>query len=153
MKIKVVDAAVQYDCEHTGETYTLVLRNALHVPSMKHNLLPPFISRQAGMVVNDTPKIQVNEPTIDDHSIAFSETGFQIPLSLWGIFSYFPTSKPTVLTMTECEQHLKGELHASPRFTSKFARNLFTSGWFYTRVFLFNKKRIHNGPYIHYVFL
>jgi hypothetical protein len=50
-------------------------------------------------------------------------------------------------------QHLKGELHASPRFTSNFARNLFTSGWFYTRVFLFNKKGIHNGPYIHYLFL
>ena len=80
-----------------------MLRNALYVPSMKHNLLPPFILRQAGVMVNDTPKIQVNEPTIDDHSILFTETGFRIPLLLWGIFSYFPTSKPTELMMKECE--------------------------------------------------
>jgi hypothetical protein len=80
MKIRVVDAAVQYDCEHTGASYILVIRNALHVPSMKHNLLPPFILRQAGMVVNEVPKIHVNEPTIEDHSISFPETGFRIPL-------------------------------------------------------------------------
>ena len=76
MKIKVVDAAVQYDCDHTGASYVLVIRNALHVPSMKHNLLPPFILRQAGIVVNKVPKIHVNEPTIEAHLITFSETVF-----------------------------------------------------------------------------
>ena len=48
-----------------------------------------------GVTMNDVPKIHKEDPTVDDHVIAFVETGFQIPLSLWGIFSYFPTSKPT----------------------------------------------------------
>jgi hypothetical protein len=104
MKIKVVDAAVQYDCQYTGTSYILVVRNALHVPSMKHNLLPPFVLRQVGMVVNDTPKIHVAEPTIDDHSLMLPETGFRIPLSLYGVFSYFATTKPTVMMMQESEE-------------------------------------------------
>ena len=94
MQIKIVDAAVQYDCPYTGKTHILVIRNALHVPSMKHNLLPPFILRQAGIEVNDTPKIQVMDPTEKDHSIYFKETDLRIPLSLWGTFSYFPSTKP-----------------------------------------------------------
>ena len=61
---------------------------------MKNNLLPPFILRQAGIEVNDVPKIHTNEPTQSTHSVKFTETGFTIPLSLWGTFSYFPTSKP-----------------------------------------------------------
>ena len=40
-------------------------------------------------------KIQVVDPTEDDHAIFFPEMNFHIPLSLWGIFPYFPTSKPT----------------------------------------------------------
>ena len=48
-----------------------------------------------GVTVNDVPKIHKEDPTMDDHAITFVETGFRIPLLLWGIFSYFPTSKPT----------------------------------------------------------
>ena len=51
--------------------------------------------REMGVTVNDVPKIHKEDPTVDDHAITFVETGFRIPLSLWGIFSYFPTSKPT----------------------------------------------------------
>ena len=54
---------------HTHKTYLLVARNALYVPSMQNNLLPPFILREAGLHVNDVPKIHVSSPTIDDHMI------------------------------------------------------------------------------------
>jgi hypothetical protein len=104
MQIKVVDAAVQYDCPYTGTSYISVLRNAFHVPLMRHNLLPPLILQQAGLNVKEVPKIHVNEPTIADHSITFPKTGFRIPLSLWGIFSYFPTTKPTATMMQESEE-------------------------------------------------
>jgi hypothetical protein len=104
MQIKVVDAAVQYECPYTGTSYILVLRNALYVPSMCHNLLPPFILRQAGLNVKEVPKIHVDEPTTADHSITFPETGFRIPLSLWGVFSYFPTTEPTATMMQESEE-------------------------------------------------
>ena len=104
MQVPIVDAAVKYECPYSGSTYILVIRNALHVPSMTTNLIPPFMLREAGIVVNDTPKIQVDDPTADDHSIYFPETQFRIPMSLWGIFSYFPTSKPSEQDMVESEE-------------------------------------------------
>ena len=104
MQLSIVDAAIQYDCPYDRQSYILVIQNALHVPSMKNKLLPPFMMREAGIEVYDTPKIQRTEPTVQDHSICFPETGFRIPLSLWGIFSYFTTTKPTALLMQETEE-------------------------------------------------
>jgi hypothetical protein len=103
MLLPIVDAAVLYECPYDGQLYILVIRNALHVPSMQNNLLPPFVLREAGIRVQDTPKIQTIEPTEEDHSIYFPETGFRIPMSLWGMFSYFVTSKTTALQMMELE--------------------------------------------------
>jgi hypothetical protein len=103
MTTPIVDAAVQYECPCDGQTYMLVLRNALHVPSMKNNLMPPFVIREAGIRANDTPKIQTIDPTEEDHSTYFPETDFQIPLSLWGMFSYFVMSRPTAEQMMEAE--------------------------------------------------
>ena len=94
-QVPIVDAAVVYDCPYSLCSYVLVMRNALHVPSMLHNLVPPFIMREAGLEVNDTPKIHASEATIEHHSIFVQEHELRIPLSLWGIFSYFPTRKPT----------------------------------------------------------
>ena len=95
LTVPLVDATIKYDNPYNRKTYILVLRNALHVPSMDHNLIPPFMLREMGETVNDVPKIHKEDPTVDDRAITFVETGFRIPLSLWGIFSYFPTSKPT----------------------------------------------------------
>ncbi len=104
MTIPIVDAAVSHQCPYDGRLYILLIRNALHVPSMQNNLLPPFVMREAGIRVTDTPKIQTIEPTEEDHSIYFPETDFRIPLSLWGMFSYFVTSKPTTEQMMEAEE-------------------------------------------------
>ena len=106
LTVPLVDAMVKYDDPYNGKTYILVLRNVLYVPLMDNNLIPPFMLmdnnlippfmlREMGVTVNDIPKIHKEDPTVYDHAITFLETGFRIPLSLWGIFSYFPTSKPT----------------------------------------------------------
>ena len=95
LTVPLVDATVKYDNPYNGKSYILVLCNALYVLSMEHNLIPPFMLREMGVTVNDVLKIHKEDPTVDDHAITFMETGFRIPLSLWGIFSYFPTSKPT----------------------------------------------------------
>lgn len=96
MTVPLVDAAVVYESPFDAKRYLLVIRNALSVPSMAHNLLPPFLLREAGIIVNDTPKIQMPDPTEDDHAIIVPDSDLRIPLSLWGIFSYFPTCEPTV---------------------------------------------------------
>ena len=107
MRVPLVDAAVRYDSPFDGKVYILVIKNALHVPSMDYNLLPPFLLREAGLKVKDTPKIQLEDPSEEDHAITFPDTGFRIPLSLWGTFSYFPTSKPTVSDLEDpAEVHL-----------------------------------------------
>ncbi len=98
---KLVDAAVLYENPYDGKEYILVIQNAIHVPSMMNNLVPPFMLREAGISVNDVPKIHVEDPSEDDHAITFRESGFRIPLALWGTFSYFPTSKPTTEMLQE----------------------------------------------------
>ena len=57
MKVKLVGAVLKYDYPHEGKSYTLLVRNALHVPSIDHNLIPPFMLREARITVNETPKI------------------------------------------------------------------------------------------------
>lgn len=94
LTVPLVDAAVKYESPFDGTEHVLVIMNALHVPSMKHNLIPPFMIREAGIQLKDVPKIHVEDPSVDDHAILFPQTGFRIPLSLWGTFSYFPTTKP-----------------------------------------------------------
>ena len=61
---------------------------------MNHNLLPPLILIEGGLVVKDVPKIQCVNPTKDDHCISFSNSDLQIPLQLNGVFSYFDSRIP-----------------------------------------------------------
>ena len=63
-----MDTVIAYDCPHSVETCLLVARNALCVPSMDHNLVPPFILREAGLILNDKPKIHYEDPSVEDHS-------------------------------------------------------------------------------------
>ena len=96
-----MDVAVQYECPYERTTHILVVQNALHVPSMKNNLLLPSMMIEAGLRVNDALKIQVDDPSIDNHCIYFLDNKFQIPLSLWGVFSYFPSINPTDQTLKD----------------------------------------------------
>jgi hypothetical protein len=115
MLMSIVDAAVWCDCPHNGQTCILVARNALSVPSMRNNLTPPFVMREAGMRANDTRKIQTIESTEENRLTHFPETGFQIPLSLWDAFSCFVTSKPTAKQMMEAEDvHILAPSRMSP---------------------------------------
>ena len=93
-QIPIVDAALSYDCPYTMKTYLLVARNVLYMPSMTHNLIPPFIMREAGIKVNEVPKIHSDNPSVEDHSLYFEEDTLRVPLSLMGTFSYFVTRKP-----------------------------------------------------------
>ena len=63
--------------------------------------MPPFILREAVLELNDTPKIQVKDLTIHDHSIYFPSSDVRITLSLNGILSYFPCRTPTIIELDE----------------------------------------------------
>ena len=102
--VPIVDAAIAYDCPYTMKTYILIMRNALYVPTMKHNLIPPFILREAGLVVNDVPRIHCGEGvTRESHSIVVENPSLLIPLRLDGIFSQFVTRGLTKEEQLECD--------------------------------------------------
>ena len=71
------------------------------MPSMKNNMLPPFILREAGITINDKAIIHLSDPSMDNHAIEFPETGFRIPLSLRGVFSYFSSVAPTTTSLQD----------------------------------------------------
>ena len=49
---------------------------------MDNNLIPPFILREAGVNVRDTPKINFPDPESIDHAPTFTEYDILIPLYL-----------------------------------------------------------------------
>jgi hypothetical protein len=102
--VPIVDGAIAYDDEYTGETYILIMRNALYIPSMHINLLPPFIMRAGGVIVNDIPKIHCKNPSSSDHSISFHNSPLCIPLKLSGTFSYFNHRVPTSEELQGCDK-------------------------------------------------
>ena len=94
--IPIVDAMIHYECPFTSKEYLLLIYNALYVPVNEDNLLTPFLVREAGIQLNETPKIQMKEPSQDDHSLYVEEDDLRIHLQLAGIVSYFPSRKPTI---------------------------------------------------------
>ena len=66
-KVPILDAVIAYDCQNSGEKYLLVVRNALCVPTMDIDIISPFILIEAGLVLNDTPKIHCDNPSVEDH--------------------------------------------------------------------------------------
>ena len=103
--VEIGDVAMAYDHPQTGITYILVMRNALLIPTMDHNLIPPFLLREAGLFVDETPKCQLKAPTVTNHSIIDSDSGMHIHLDLNGIFSYFPTRQLTIDEMEYWESY------------------------------------------------
>ena len=90
-----MDDVIEYDCTSSGETYLLDVRNALCVPTIYINLIPPFVLREAGLLLNYTPKIHCKDPSVEDHSLFDEETGPRIPFTLNGTFSMFETRSLT----------------------------------------------------------
>ena len=96
-RVEIGDFAIAYDNLISLVTYLLVMRNALLIPSMSHNLLPPFLIREASLFLDETPKFQSADLPLDNHTIYDEETGMRIHLQLNGTFSYFPTCPLTLV--------------------------------------------------------
>ena len=78
-EVPIVDAAIAYDCPIKGQTYILLMRNVLSFPKLSKNLIPPFILREGGVIVNECPKSQAFDPTVDDHSLHFVDADLKNP--------------------------------------------------------------------------
>ena len=92
-EVPVVHTAVAHDCPITGETTILIINNALYIPEMEHNLIPPMMMRLNGLLVDECPKFLCPNPTIDTHSIFFPIDKIRFPLDLYGTTSYISTRR------------------------------------------------------------
>jgi len=101
--VPVVDAAVIYDCEYSGRSIVLVIRNALFLRNMETNLIPPFMMRLAGLKIDECPKFLSDKPDETNHSIYSPGLDFRIPLHLDGIISFIPTRRPSKIELQELE--------------------------------------------------
>ena len=99
LMVPVVNAAIIYDCEITGNSYVMVICNALYVKDMEVNLIPPIMMRLAGIQIDECPKFLAEQPSIENHSAYFPEADVRIPFLLEGIISYIPTRIPTLAEM------------------------------------------------------
>ena len=89
LKVPVVGAVVQHDNPYSGESYLLVRKEALFSAEMTQNLIPPFLAREAGLEVDDVPKAQSTNPTMQHHSMCFPENNLHVLLRLHGMISHF----------------------------------------------------------------
>jgi hypothetical protein len=104
-KVEIGDVAVAYDDPYLLETYLLVMRNVLLIPLMNHNLLPPFLVREASLFLDKTPKFQSTEVSLENHTIYDEVTGLRIHLQLNGTFLYFVTRSITLEEQENWEKY------------------------------------------------
>ncbi len=96
-RVEIGDVAIAYDDPISLVTYLLVMRNALLILCMSHNLLPPFLIREASLFLDETPKFQSTDLSLDNQTVYDEETGMRTYLQLNGTFSYFPTRPLTLV--------------------------------------------------------
>ncbi len=97
--VPIVKAAVAYDDPITGETFVIIINQALYFGNqIDEILLNPNQIREYGHIVNDVPK-HLGGST---HSIISSDQQIDIPLKLRGIISYFPVRTPTLQEIENC---------------------------------------------------
>lgn len=101
LDLQIVDCALMHECPYTQRKVILVATGALHVPSLSHNLVHPFILREAGVKVDEQAKIHQDVPAEEHHSMYFPRLQLRVPLSLTGVFSCFPTRTPTLCELQD----------------------------------------------------
>jgi len=116
--VPVVDAMVAFDDPYAdnedGRTYFLVFYNAVYIPDMSHHLIPPFVMREAGLKVNDCPKMHASDPDLSTHAIYDPVSKMRIHLHLNGTFSGFNCRPATQCEMEEWKNKELDFVEASP---------------------------------------
>jgi hypothetical protein len=101
--IPIVTAAMAYDDPKSGQTYILIMGQAIYMENMPNSLLCPNQLRYNGICVDDCPKHLAPRDRPSSHSIYSVDDDFNIPLSLMGVTSYFVTRTPTTQEIETCK--------------------------------------------------
>ena len=93
---QTVSGVIGYDHPVTGQTYHLVIHQAISIPHLEHHLLCPMQSRVNDVTINEIPKFLASNPTNETHSIIVTDSDdpeqlMILPLTICGVTTYFPT--------------------------------------------------------------
>ena len=111
MSLRTVSGALAYDCPTSGQTYILVVHQAIYFSTMQHNLLATMQLRLNDVIVNDVPKFLTDKPNKLTHTISVLGSSADpndrlvIPLTIHGVTSSFPTRKPSTREYESCPQY------------------------------------------------
>ena len=94
--LPIVDVAVAFRCPIDGVFKILHFADSLYCEALNHNLIPTFIMREAGFIVNDVPRTHCNPVTNESHCIFSQDRTLRIPLQLHAVFSCFDTFRPNI---------------------------------------------------------
>jgi hypothetical protein len=104
--LHTISGALAYDCPDSGETFILIVHQAIHNPKLEHNLLSPFQMWLNDVIVSDMLKFMTEMPTEKDHAIVVidpdSNDELIIPLSVHGVTSTFLTRKLMIDEYNTC---------------------------------------------------
>ena len=78
-ELPIVDVSVAFRCPLEGTIKILHFHDSLYCEALTHNLIPPFILREAGFIVNDVPRIHCNPVTNESHCIVSEDRSLRIP--------------------------------------------------------------------------
>ena len=73
----IISAVVAYNHPVSGDTYMIVIHQAILIPDMPNNLLCPMQLRDHGLAVNDEPKYMALNPMEEHHAIMFRDCNMQ----------------------------------------------------------------------------
>ena len=100
--VPVATVATAWDDPTTGQTYILIINQALYFGNrVAGTLLCPNQMRQNGVTVDDVPRQFDASST---HSLFFPKEDLRIPLDMKGVISGFTTRKPTWEEYNSCPQ-------------------------------------------------
>ena len=102
--VPIIDAVIAYDCPYFYKCYIIIFHNFLYLPNMEDDSLPPFIMRESGATVNDTPKIHCTDSTSKYHCTTFAESELKIPFHINGTFYLFHIRRPNSDELQSCDK-------------------------------------------------
>ena len=60
-KVQISIAILEYGCKLTMKNYILIMSNAIYIPSVKNNIIPPFRMHESRILGNDVARIHCGE--------------------------------------------------------------------------------------------
>jgi hypothetical protein len=109
MALKSVSAGMAYDVPGSGRVVIIIVHQEINLPHLPYNLLNPMQMRLNDVVVNETPKLQCDNPTNISHTITVKVDNMNdeliIPLDLRGVVSCFTTRNPTQEEFDTCDRY------------------------------------------------